>query len=158
GKKPGGQLGHRGETLHLVAVPDEVVEHRPAVCTTCQTPLDETAPVLGYERRQVHELPPVRLRIREQRALRGRCPSCRAVSAGAFPAEAPSRTQYGPRLRALAVYLVEQQLIPYARVRELFADLLGVHVSLGTLTRSRAARRRDVAARRGGHQSGAAAG
>jgi transposase len=30
---------------------------------------------------------------------------------------------------------VEQQLLPYARVRELFADLLGVHVSVGTLTR-----------------------
>src|SRR5690348_2059166 len=38
GKKPGGQLGHRGETLHLVATPDEVVEHRPAVCEACQIP------------------------------------------------------------------------------------------------------------------------
>ena len=46
GKKPGGQLGHRGETLHLVATPDEVVEHRPAVCAECQTPLDETASVV----------------------------------------------------------------------------------------------------------------
>ena len=46
GKKPGGQLGHHGETLHLVATPDEVVEHRPAVCVGCQTPLDETASVV----------------------------------------------------------------------------------------------------------------
>src|SRR5689334_22081458 len=38
GKKPGGQLGHRGETLHLVATPDELVEHRPVVCSACQTP------------------------------------------------------------------------------------------------------------------------
>jgi transposase len=134
GKKPGGQLGHRGETLHLVATPDEVVEHRPEVCTTCQASLDETALVVRYERRQVHELPPVRLLIREHRALHVRCPSCAQVSVGDFPAEAPSRAQYGPRLRALAVYLLEQQLIPYARVRELFADLLGAHVSLGTLT------------------------
>ncbi len=135
GKKPGGQLGHPGETLHLVATPDELVEHRPAVCTTCQAPLDEAAPVEGYERRQVHELPPVRLLVREHRALHVRCPACAQLSVGTFPAEAPSRAQYGPRLRALCVYLVEQQLVPYARVRELFADLLGAHISVGTLTR-----------------------
>ncbi len=135
GKKPGGQLGHPGETLHLVATPDELVEHRPAVCATCQAPLDETAPVVGYERRQVQELPQVRLLVCEHRALHVRCPRCEQVSVGSFSAEAPSRAQYGPRLRALAVYLVEQQLVPYARVRELLADLLGALVSLGTLTR-----------------------
>src|SRR6266481_1098695 len=58
GKQPGGQLGHRGETLHLVATPNAVVEHRPAVCTACQMPLD-TQPVVLRERRQVHELPAV---------------------------------------------------------------------------------------------------
>src|SRR6478735_306543 len=41
GKKPGGQLGHRGETLHLVAVPDAVVEHRPPICAHCRTPLSD---------------------------------------------------------------------------------------------------------------------
>src|SRR5258706_220365 len=45
GKKAGGQLGHRGETLHLVAVPDAVGEHRTADCTACQPALDG-APVL----------------------------------------------------------------------------------------------------------------
>jgi transposase len=135
GKKPGGQLGHRGATLHLVPSPDEVVEHRPAVCTSCQRPLDETASVAGYERRQVRELPPVRLLIREHRALHVRCPNCESLTVGTFPAAAPSRAQYGPRLRALAVYLLEQQLIPYARVRDLFADLVGAGLSVGTLLR-----------------------
>jgi transposase len=135
GKKPGGQLGHRGETLPLVALPDELVEHRPTVCTTCQTALHEAVPVEGYERRQVRDVPPVRLVVREHRALRVRCPACGQVSRGTFPAEAPSRAQYGPRLRGLAVYLVEQHLIPYARVRELLADLVGAHLSLGTLMR-----------------------
>src|SRR5215470_20323467 len=32
GKKAGGQLGHRGQTLHLVATPDVIVEHWPQVC------------------------------------------------------------------------------------------------------------------------------
>ena len=41
--------------------------------------------------------------------------------------------QYGPRLRALAVYLLEQQLVPYGRVREVLSDVLGAELSVGTL-------------------------
>ncbi len=85
------------------------------------------------ERRQVQEVPPLRLQVTEHQALHVCCPSCRSVSVGTFSVEAPSRAQYGPRLRALAVYLVEQQLVPYARVRALLADLFGVTLSLGTL-------------------------
>jgi transposase len=132
GKKAGGQLGHRGETLRLVAVPDEVVAHRPLVCGVCQASLEDE-PVVGCERRQVHELPPLRLVIREHRVLHVACPRCQAVTAAAFPAETPSRAQYGPRLRALCVYLLEQQLVPYGRVRTLLRDLFGLRLSLGTL-------------------------
>jgi len=134
GKKPGGQLGHRGETLHLVAAPDEIVEQRPAICAQCQTSLAEE-PALLRERRQVYDLPAVRLRVREYQALHVRCPSCQAVSVGAFPAEAPSRAQYGPQVRALAVYLVEEQLLPLGRVQRLLADVVGVRLGRGTLVR-----------------------
>jgi transposase len=133
GKKAGGQIGHHGETLRLAAVPDAVVEHRPAVCAACQTVLPDDALVVLRERRQVQELPPVRLRITEHQALHVQCPACQTVSVGAFPSAAPSRAQYGSRLRALVVYLVEQQLVPYARVRTLLAEVFGAHLSLGTL-------------------------
>src|SRR5258708_29131172 len=69
GKKPGGQLGHRGETLHLVATPDALLAHRPTVCTACQAPLDETVPGAGYDRRAVYDLPPERLAARERHGL-----------------------------------------------------------------------------------------
>ncbi len=135
GKKPGGQLGHSGETLHLVAEPDTLVEHCPAVCSTCQLALADgaAAAVVARERRQVQDLPPIRLRVTEHQALSVRCPACQQVTAGVFPAEAPSRAQYGPRLRALAVYLVAQQFVPYARARDLLADFCGVRLSAGTL-------------------------
>ncbi|HKV85377.1 MAG TPA: IS66 family transposase [Ktedonobacterales bacterium] len=133
GKQPGGQLGHRGETLRLVATPDDVLEHRPLVCGACQTLLPDTALVVVRERRQVQDLPPLRLRVTEHQALHVCCPACQTVSVGVFPVEAPSRAQYGPQLRALAVYLVEQQLVPYGRVRAVFADLFGASLSLGTL-------------------------
>src|SRR5262245_3763478 len=133
GKKACGQLGHRGETLHLVALPDQIVEHRPAVCAYCQTPLTNAAPVVVRERRQVQELPAVQLWMSEHQALHVRCPACLRVSVGAFPAEAPSRAQYGPQLRALAVYLVEEQFVPLGRVQQLVGDVFGVRLGRGTL-------------------------
>jgi transposase len=134
GKKPGGQLGHRGETLRLVATPDVVVEQRPAVCAGCQAPLAADAPVALRERRQVQDLPPLHLVVREEQALHVRCPQCQRVTVGTFSAEAPSQAQYGPQLRVLVVYLVQQQqLVPYGRVREPLADQFGVSLSLGTL-------------------------
>jgi transposase len=144
GKKPGGQLGHRGKTLHLVRAgpsgservraPDEVVEHRPVSCFSCQAPLNEAAVVLR-ERRQAQDLPVARLQITEHQALHVRCPACAHVSVGVFPPSVPSRARYGPRLRALAVYVLEQQLVPYARLRALPSDLYGAQISLGTLVR-----------------------
>jgi transposase len=77
-KKPGGQLGHRGETLHLVAqwaTADAVVAHRPGVCAQCQAPLDAAEVVVRRERRQVQDLPRVRLVVTEHQALHLRCPS-----------------------------------------------------------------------------------
>jgi transposase len=91
------------------------------------------APVVLRERRQVQDLPPLQLVIREEQALHVRCPACQTVTVGTFPAAASSRAQYGPHLRALVVYLVEQQLVPYGRVRELLVDLFGARLSLGTL-------------------------
>src|SRR5258708_1287921 len=113
GKQPGGQLGHRGETLRLVATPDAVVEHRPPVCMGCQRPLPEAAPVVVRERRQMQDLPPPgRLCVTGHHALPVRCPACQTVRVGAFPADTPSRPQYGPPLRALAGYLLAHQPLP----------------------------------------------
>src|SRR5437660_12928488 len=42
-RKTGGQPGHAGHTLMQVGSPDEVVRHRPVVCTHCQQPLDGVA-------------------------------------------------------------------------------------------------------------------
>jgi transposase len=85
GRKTGGQLRHRGETLRLVAVPDRVVEHRPGACAHCWAPLEGGEPVVLRERRQVHELPPVRLQVTEHQALHVRCQVCAQVSVGTFP-------------------------------------------------------------------------
>ncbi len=135
GKKAGGQVGHRGATLQLVATAqaDAVVEHRPAVCAACHRQLPADALVVLRERRQVQDLPPVRLVVTEHQALRVRCPACQAVTAGTFPAAAPSRAQYGPRLRALSVYLSQAQFVPLGRVQQVLREVAGLRLGRGTL-------------------------
>ena len=154
GKKPGGQLGHRGETLRLVVLPDEIVEHRPVRCAGCQMPLSSGGTSAG-----AGATPGPRAATRAAGGHRA-SGAARALSGlpggdcRPFPAEVPSRVQYGPRLRALAVYLLEQQLVPYGRVRELLADLFGAELSVGTLVEW-VARRRRPWSRWKPHQGGA---
>lgn len=131
GKKPGGQVGHRGTTLPLVETPDAVVVCRSEVCATCQAPLEGIA-AERVERRQVRDLPPVRLVVREYQAERVRCPHCHTLSPAAFPVGVEAPTQYGPGVRALAVYLSQQQLLPFARVRAVLSEVVGCPLSVGT--------------------------
>jgi hypothetical protein len=51
----------------------------------------------------------------------------------AFPAEATCPVQYGPRVKALAIYLTHYQLLPYERAAEFFHDVFGQSMSKGTL-------------------------
>ncbi len=132
GKKPGGQPGHRGTTLPLVATPDQVVVHRPEACPHCQMPLDGR-PAEQVERRQVRDLPAVHLVVTEHRAERVRCPHCQALTPAAFPAGVEAPAQYGPGVRALAVYLSQQQLLPFARVRAVLGEVVGCPLSVGTV-------------------------
>jgi transposase len=131
-KQTGGQPGHAGRTLMQVANPDEVVCHRPVICDHCQHPLEGVVGCLK-ESRQVHDLPEVRLVVQEHQVEEVCCPAFQQVSRGSFPAGVEATVQYGPKMRALAAYLHEYQLVPLARVSELLADLYACAVSEGTL-------------------------
>jgi transposase len=72
-KPTGGQPGHAGRSLMQVASPDEVMHHRPLVCEHCQQPLEGVAGQVK-ERRQIHDLPQVRLVVREHQVEEVCCP------------------------------------------------------------------------------------
>jgi transposase len=132
GKKAGGQEGHPGATLMWHACPNEVIVHAVTCCEHCQYDLHAVPPV-EIERRQVVDVPAPRLLVQEHQAERKQCPCCQHITAAAFPAEVDAPLQYGVRLGATAVYLVQQQLLPWARACEVLADLVGVQISEGTL-------------------------
>ena len=131
-KQSGGQPGHPGASLQWSSTPDEVISRQVERCEACQHDL-QSVPACGGERRQIVDLPSPRLVVREYRAEQKQCPYCQHITIAAFPAEVQAPTQYGPNVRAVAVYLVEQQLLPLARTSEVMSDLLGVQMSEGTI-------------------------
>ena len=129
GRKPGKQPGAPGHALTLVDDPDEIVEHVPGCCRNCGAGLADGEPA-GAVRRQVHDIPPVRPMIVEHRLHRRRC-GCGQVTVADAPAGVSAPVQYGPSLRALAVYLLVFQHVPVARAAQLIADLTGARPSTG---------------------------
>ncbi len=131
-KRSGGQQGHPGHTLSQGAEPDRVMMHRPEMCENCHQDLQHI-PGEVKERRQVHDLPELRLEVEEHQVVEICCPHCQARSRGSFPATVRATAQYGPRVQALAVYLSQFQLLPMERVCETLSDLCHCGLSEGTL-------------------------
>lgn len=123
-KRSGGQAGHAGGTLKPVAKPDVIERHEAQACRHCFAGLT-TAMIAGVEKRQMFDRPEPRLEVTEHQAMIYRCAHCRGRTTASFPEGVTSSAQYGPRVRAAAVYLNVQQLIPEDRVAQAMADLFG---------------------------------
>ena len=132
GKPGGGQVGHKGETLDRVAAPDVIEDHRPDICAGCGVSLAD-ANAVAMKSRQVFDIPEPKRLITEHRAMTLRCPVCRTRNVAAFPGNVGAEVQYGPRIKAAAVYLSAQQLIPEDRLSDLCSDLFAVPVAAATL-------------------------
>ena len=133
GKKSGGQTGHPGKTLKRVEQPDHVINHAPESCVACGESLETIAGEAGRERRQVFDVPPIKLEVTEHRVVRKTCLNCGKENCGQFPQEVKPGVSYGHEIKALAVYLVNYQLIPWQRSCELIGDLLHQPIAEGTL-------------------------
>jgi transposase len=130
-KASGGQAGHQGETLKFVAHPEVREVHKAEGVCECGRAIGQ-GKVLGYGRRQVFDLPVIKLQVTEHQAERRQC-SCGKVHEAAFPKGVAAPVQYGASVKAVSSYLQVQQLLPYQRCQELMRDVLGVKLSQGTL-------------------------
>lgn len=134
GKKPGGQPGHTGCTRLQVETPDEVHLHTPDRCGRCGDDLRDVTPHAA-QRRQVFDIPVLRLHVSEHHAQSKHCPGCGHSTRAAFPPGVDEPVQYGPGVAGLGLYLQAYQLIPYGRAAGLIGDLFGQTPSQGTLAR-----------------------
>ena len=95
--------------MQFSETPDTIIEHPASVqCSGCGEDISEIES-LSYQRRQVYDLPPIkmsRLRRDEHRSEVKCCPNCGVENKGDFPIDVPHSLQYGNNLKAWAVYLV----------------------------------------------------
>ncbi len=131
GRKPGGQKGHRGGTLERSKKPDIIETHGVDRCEKCGCGLGGQE-AHGVEKRQVFDIPPAELVVTEHQAEAKQC-ACGHTTKAAFPEGVGAPVQYGPRIKATAVYLNQYQLLPYARLCETLRNLFNAPISEGTL-------------------------
>lgn len=128
GRSSGGQEGHPGSTLEWREDVDEVIVHSLSHCQECGTNL-EALEVTSWDVRQVQDIAPMRLQVTEHQAEVKSCPHCQSLNRGCFPGEVNSVVQYGAQIKGLMVYLLDYQLLPSERVRQLISDVFGCELS-----------------------------
>src|SRR6266446_658475 len=85
------------------------------------------------ERRQVFDLPPLKLEVTEHRVMRKECTACGHRNRGTFPEGVACGASYGAGVKSVLTYLNQGHLLPSARSCEIVADLFAQPVSEGLL-------------------------
>ena len=132
GRQAGGQVGHAGHGRALLPETqvDEFLDVRPPVCAQCGLALAGDDPVPA--RRQITDLPPVRLTVTEVRVHTLVCAGCGHTTRGEEPLRlAPG--SFGPRAQAVVSYLVGAVHLGYRKTAVVLDDRLGIEMSVGTV-------------------------
>jgi transposase len=135
GRKTGGQPGHPGRTLEFSDTPQHIQVHPLLECQCGEDLSKESA--LDFERRQVFDLPPLKLECTEHRAQIKECPCCQQLCTALFPADIKAPVQYGKNFRALLSYLYDVQEGASLRVGEMCQEMFGYAVSEATIQTAR---------------------
>lgn len=128
----GGQAGHKGSTLEMIANPDKVIELRSDFCNSCGSDLSGETFVLKAKR-QVIELPPINPIYEEYRQYVCQCSGCGNKQVADFPSNVKAPIQYGSSVETLVSYLSIYQSVPFNRLKKMFSQVFSLPLSEGTV-------------------------
>lgn len=129
GKKPGGQLGHKGNTLKMVESPDIIENHQSNYCTKCGKDIT-LLPSELVGKRQVIDIPPIQPIVTEHRIYKHVC-TCGHCNEGTFPTGVNTPVSYGAGVQSMVAYLNARHYIPVERSAEFINDIFKVPISTG---------------------------
>jgi len=129
GNKKGGQKGHTGNTLSISSIVDEVILHAPTSCTCCGR-FFETTEITIFQKRQVFDIPLIRLQVVEHQL--GRVSCCNQLQTGVFPISVAAPVQYGNRILSLNTLLNVSYGIAHKKISTLFSDLFQCSFNVST--------------------------
>lgn len=134
GRRPGGQPGHKQNKRELL--PPEQVDHfvnipAPEACGQCQREL--VGGILDFLQHQSVEVPPLKPVVTEYRCHGRECSHCGARTFAELPPEVAGRT-FGERLTGITVLLTGKYRLSKRMVQDALSDLLGVRLSLGSVS------------------------
>jgi len=136
-RKRGGQPGHKGTTRPLL--PPDAVDHVVACLPTesCDCGGHVKREDVAPQRQQKVELAPITPTVTEYQCYGGSCERCGRRHWGEIPKEVPAG-MLGPRAMAVVVLLSGKYRLSKRQVEEILGDLLGIDVSLGTVSNTEA--------------------
>ena len=134
GRPQGGQKGHPGAGLQMVARPDETRIVEPGLCGGCGADL---AGALGRVASavQVFDIPPAALTVTEYQMMRRTCGCGQVTTAPAPPGVTGGPACYGPNVTDAATLLASTDVIGIERAADLMGALLQAPVSTGFVSR-----------------------
>jgi transposase len=129
GKKAGGQPGHVGHQRERHPHPDKTIMVQVCHCSNCGTSLSEVEGTIGQIAQEI-DLPPITPLITEYQQVIKVC-ACGYCNCPALPIQGP--VTIGPQMTALITYFNVEHSLPYERLTQITADVLGFAISQGTV-------------------------
>lgn len=131
-ENPGGQKGHKGNGLSLMAAPDETIVHKPKACEGCPHESEckscnrsATKNVIDIE---------IKTTVVAHRTESYACPlQDNKIISGNFPESIASSMQYGDNVKALAIALNTEGMMSIMRTHDILKSVLGLPISTGTV-------------------------
>lgn len=136
GKKPGGQQGHNGTHLSVIADPDKVIKHFPESCNSCPNISNciEQCACIAEKRHVIDAVVTVHV-TEHQKYSFTKCPYHEGQTLqGEFPSDISATVQYGENLKALVVALNTVGAVSVKRTHEILGNVFSIPLSTGTVS------------------------